>query len=133
MMTDGVNEHHAIFKIRLIRLHPLVILGVIIGAIGFWFDPFTNLGHQVGIVRIIVSMIIGFHTPASPRRSRMGRNAFAGRTLLVVITGVYRQPDLCAVWKKNDKDYFVDYRDHQRNHIDRRMRIEGQHRDGMGL
>jgi peptidoglycan/LPS O-acetylase OafA/YrhL len=54
------------FKIRLIRLHPLVILGVTIGAICFWFDPFTNLGHQVGVLRIIGSMIIGFTLLPSP-------------------------------------------------------------------
>ena len=30
------------FKIRLIRLHPMVIIGAIIGAIGFYFDPFKS-------------------------------------------------------------------------------------------
>jgi peptidoglycan/LPS O-acetylase OafA/YrhL len=54
------------FKIRLIRLHPLVILGVTIGAICFWFDPFTNLGHSVGLMKIIVSMLIGFTLLPSP-------------------------------------------------------------------
>lgn len=32
-------------KIRLVRLQPMVIMGAIIGAIGFWFDPFPT-GHQ---------------------------------------------------------------------------------------
>ena len=54
------------FKIRLIRLHPLVILGVLIGAICFWFDPFTNLGHQVGIIKLIVVMLIGMTLLPSP-------------------------------------------------------------------
>ena len=54
------------FKIRLIRLHPLVILGVTIGAICFWFDPYTNLGHQVGLLRIIGSAIICFTLLPSP-------------------------------------------------------------------
>ena len=31
------------FKLRLIRLHPLVIIGSIIGLLVFIFDPFTNL------------------------------------------------------------------------------------------
>jgi peptidoglycan/LPS O-acetylase OafA/YrhL len=31
------------FKLRLIRLHPLVIIGSVIGLIAFVFDPFSNL------------------------------------------------------------------------------------------
>lgn len=30
------------FKLRLIRLHPLVILGSILGLLGFWLDPFAS-------------------------------------------------------------------------------------------
>jgi peptidoglycan/LPS O-acetylase OafA/YrhL len=48
------------FKIRLIRLHPLVILGTIIGAIGFWFDPFTNGASHVSILKLTGAMLIGF-------------------------------------------------------------------------
>lgn len=29
------------FKLRLIRLHPLVILGSVLGLLSFWFDPFA--------------------------------------------------------------------------------------------
>jgi peptidoglycan/LPS O-acetylase OafA/YrhL len=54
------------FKIRLIRLHPLVILGVTIGAVCFWFDPYTHLGRSVGLLRIIGSAIIGFTLLPSP-------------------------------------------------------------------
>ncbi len=53
-------------RIRLIRLHPLVILGVTIGAICFWFDPYTNLGHQVGLLKLIGVMLIGFTLLPSP-------------------------------------------------------------------
>src|SRR5690606_32199108 len=35
----GVAEF---FKSRLIRLHPLVILGSVLGLLGFLFDPFVN-------------------------------------------------------------------------------------------
>jgi peptidoglycan/LPS O-acetylase OafA/YrhL len=34
------------FKLRLIRLHPLVIIGSILGLLSFVFDPFSNL-HKV--------------------------------------------------------------------------------------
>ena len=33
----------AFFKLRLIRLHPLVIVGSVIGVLAFLFDPFSNL------------------------------------------------------------------------------------------
>jgi peptidoglycan/LPS O-acetylase OafA/YrhL len=54
------------FKIRLVRLHPLVILGVTIGAICFWLDPYTNLGHQTGLLKLIGVMLIGFTLLPSP-------------------------------------------------------------------
>jgi len=54
------------FKIRLTRLHPLVILGTVIGAIGFWFDPYTNAAPQVGLFRLLLTMVIGFTLLPSP-------------------------------------------------------------------
>jgi len=54
------------FKIRLVRLHPLVILGVIIGAIAFWFDPFTNGAQNVSILKLIGVMLISFTLLPSP-------------------------------------------------------------------
>ncbi|HVW95453.1 MAG TPA: acyltransferase [Mucilaginibacter sp.] len=54
------------FKIRLIRLHPLVILGVIIGAIGFWFDPYTNGAAHTSILKLIGVMLISFTLLPSP-------------------------------------------------------------------
>src|SRR4051812_39939869 len=39
-------------KIRLIRLHPLVILGTLIGAVAFWFDPYKD-AQNVEICRLI--------------------------------------------------------------------------------
>ena len=33
------------FKLRLIRLHPLVVIGAIIGLVAFVFDPFSDLYH----------------------------------------------------------------------------------------
>jgi peptidoglycan/LPS O-acetylase OafA/YrhL len=48
------------FKIRLIRLHPLVILGVFIGAIAFWFDPYTNGQAHTSLLKLAGVMLIGF-------------------------------------------------------------------------
>lgn len=54
------------FKIRLTRLHPLVILGVFIGAIGFWLDPYTNGMHNTSPLKLIGVMLIGFTLLPSP-------------------------------------------------------------------
>ena len=54
------------FKIRLVRLHPLVILGTIIGTIGFWFDPFTNGAAHTSILKLIGVMLISFTLLPSP-------------------------------------------------------------------
>lgn len=53
-------------KIRLVRLHPLVILGVLIGAIAFWFDPYTNGSQHVSLLKVIAVMLIGFTLLPSP-------------------------------------------------------------------
>ena len=45
-------------KIRLIRLHPLVILGTFIGAICYFFDPFGS--NHVGILKLIGVMLLSF-------------------------------------------------------------------------
>lgn len=57
------------FKIRLVRLHPLVILGTVIGAIGFWFDPFTPLlpgVPHVSILKLIGVMLVSFTLLPAP-------------------------------------------------------------------
>jgi len=53
-------------KIRLVRLHPLVILGVLIGAIGFWLDPYTNGWQHVSFLKFIGVVLISFTMLPSP-------------------------------------------------------------------
>ena len=53
-------------KRRLVRLHPLVILGVLIGAICFWFDPYTNGRAHTSLLELIGVMLIGFTLLPSP-------------------------------------------------------------------
>lgn len=53
-------------KIRLVRLHPLVILGVIIGTVCFWFDPFTDGASHVSLLKLIMVMFISFTLLPSP-------------------------------------------------------------------
>jgi peptidoglycan/LPS O-acetylase OafA/YrhL len=54
------------FKRRLVRLHPLVLLGVFIGAICFWFDPYTNGRAHTTLAELIGVMLIGFTLLPSP-------------------------------------------------------------------
>ena len=54
------------FKIRLVRLHPLVILGTLIGAIGFWFDPYTLTAQHVNPFTLTGVMLIGFTMLPAP-------------------------------------------------------------------
>jgi peptidoglycan/LPS O-acetylase OafA/YrhL len=48
------------FKIRLVRLHPMVIAGVLIGAIGFWFDPFVSLRPPFQFKELMLAVAFGF-------------------------------------------------------------------------
>jgi peptidoglycan/LPS O-acetylase OafA/YrhL len=48
------------FKIRMIRLHPLVVLSIVVGAIAFWFDPFKDPQHLVSLVKLLGAVLIGF-------------------------------------------------------------------------
>jgi hypothetical protein len=51
------------FKRRLIRLHPMIIMGMIIGAIGFYFSASPNVFpniNQVPVWEMLLIMFIGF-------------------------------------------------------------------------
>jgi peptidoglycan/LPS O-acetylase OafA/YrhL len=54
------------FKIRLVRLHPLVLLGVLIGVIAFCFDPYHHGVHSAGLLKLIGVMLISFTLLPSP-------------------------------------------------------------------
>ncbi|MDM8178081.1 MULTISPECIES: acyltransferase family protein [Olivibacter] len=41
------------FKARLIRLHPLVLLGSVLGLLGVWIDPFSDIGYDAGQLSLI--------------------------------------------------------------------------------
>lgn len=54
MEQMGVMEF---FKSRLIRLHPLVILGAVLGLLAFLFDPFSNQTESYGTGRLLLLFI----------------------------------------------------------------------------
>lgn len=58
-------------KLRLIRLHPLVLIGAAFGLLAFIFDPFSNLHTQYSSTKILfmflsASLLIPY--PAVPER-----------------------------------------------------------------
>jgi peptidoglycan/LPS O-acetylase OafA/YrhL len=54
------------FKIRLVRLHPMAILGVTIGAIMFYFDPFANNMEHVTIWKLLLTFLVSLTLLPSP-------------------------------------------------------------------
>jgi len=53
-------------KIRLIRLHPLVILSGIIGAVCFWFDPFTNGAEHISLIKLLAVTLLSLTLLPTP-------------------------------------------------------------------
>lgn len=47
------------FRLRLIRLHPLVVIGAVIGLLAFVLDPFSSLYHQYGLRNAILLFVSG--------------------------------------------------------------------------
>ncbi|WP_461114028.1 acyltransferase family protein [Spirosoma jeollabukense] len=47
----------AFFKLRLIRLHPLVVLGTVIGLLGFLFDPFAAQPDSSSRANLLLTFI----------------------------------------------------------------------------
>lgn len=96
-------------KRRLIRLHPMVIMGAVVGAITFYIQGSVQWdGTHIGISMVMLSLLctIFFH-PAMPgcrlRGSRQWRNVPIERPLLVIILRVHRQYPLRFVHSSSVK------------------------------
>lgn len=60
------------FKTRLIRLHPLVVLGSVLGLFAFLFDPFSINPYALGVQPIIIAFICSIFLipmPGLPERA----------------------------------------------------------------
>ena len=58
-------------RLRLLRLHPLVLLSVVIGALCYWFDPFVGQAQRVAVPRLLASIACGallLPSPVLPNR-----------------------------------------------------------------
>lgn len=69
----GVTEF---FKSRLIRLHPLIILGAVLGILGFLFDPFSGNSELYGTGKLILLFICTLLLIPFPVMEDRGFNLF---------------------------------------------------------
>lgn len=71
---DRINQmgRGEFFKSRLIRLHPLVVLGSILGLLGFLFDPYASQTSAYGVGRLallFLSSVLMIPAPVMEERS----------------------------------------------------------------
>ena len=77
------------FKLRLIRLHPLVIFGSVLGLLTFLFDPFSNhaANYETGkLILVILSTLLLIPFPAMPDRYF---NIFGLKQFIIKILSVH--------------------------------------------
>ncbi len=65
------------FKLRLIRLHPLVVLGSVLGLLGFLFDPFSNEAAQFSSGMIALFFLSSVFLIPMPMMADRGFNLFS--------------------------------------------------------
>src|SRR5271155_3483362 len=54
------------FRIRLIRLHPLVLIGATLGLLGYLFDPFSKAGNHTDAPMLLLAYITSLLLLPSP-------------------------------------------------------------------
>ncbi len=47
------------FKARLIRLHPVIVVGVVLGAISYFIDPFPAVAHTPSLAAALTALVAG--------------------------------------------------------------------------
>jgi peptidoglycan/LPS O-acetylase OafA/YrhL len=95
----GVKEF---FKSRLIRLHPLVVLGAVLGVLGFIFDPFGNAAstYNIGRLALIFAcsiLLIPFPVMQQRAFNQFGLNAPAWSLFWEYVANIVYAFILCRV------------------------------------
>ena len=93
------------FKLRLIRLHPLVVLGSILGLAGFLFDPFVDTSDAYSAGRIFVIFLCSiFMVPYGVMEERafnlFGFNALSWSLFWEYVANVFYALFLFKVYKR---------------------------------
>jgi peptidoglycan/LPS O-acetylase OafA/YrhL len=65
------------FKSRLIRLHPLIVLGAVLGLLGFLFDPFGGHPESAGFSKILLTFLTSLLLIPYPTMSERFFNLFS--------------------------------------------------------
>lgn len=99
----GVMEF---FKSRLIRLHPLIVLGSILGLLAFLFDPFSDHAalYNVGeTILIFVSSVFLIPFPVMQERAfnLFGLNAPAWSLFWEYVANIFYALILCRISRKS--------------------------------
>lgn len=100
------------FKRRIIRLHPMVIVGSIVGAVFFYFQesPCFPAIQDTSVGTMLLVMLLGVYAASASfemGHSRLDRDASAQRTGLVALLRIHRQYSLCIVHPQVQQDSFI--------------------------
>ncbi|GAA4800800.1 acyltransferase [Olivibacter ginsenosidimutans] len=68
------------FKARLIRLHPLVLLGSVLGLIGFFIDPFANSWETYNTIELVLIFLTSVFLIPYPVMAERGFGLFGLNT-----------------------------------------------------
>lgn len=102
MKAIGIKEF---FKSRLIRLHPLVILGAVLGILGFLFDPFADhstlySASRLALIFVCTLLLIPFPVMEDRYFNLFGLNAPAWSLFWEYIANIVYALILCRVNRK---------------------------------
>jgi peptidoglycan/LPS O-acetylase OafA/YrhL len=81
-------------RLRLVRLHPLVILGVLLGFASYLLDPGAP-EQAIALSRVVVALVMGLLIPLGHSQP-LDRYPSAQWPVLEPVAGIPGQPRLCA-------------------------------------
>jgi peptidoglycan/LPS O-acetylase OafA/YrhL len=93
------------FRSRLIRLHPLVVLGSVLGLLGFLLNPYANTTEHLDLLRITMIflcsiLLVPFPTMASTSYNLFGLNAPAWSLFWEYVANVMYALVLCRLRRR---------------------------------
>jgi len=85
------------FRIRLIRLHPLVLIGATLGLLGYVFDPFSKaMNHTAAPLLLLAYIASLLLLPTPPVGGEITRDSGTQWASLVTDAGVPREHRICS-------------------------------------
>ena len=82
-------------RLRLVRLHPLVVPGIAVAGTCYWFDPYMQDLQRGAGLRLVLSMALGaLLLPSPPLPNRIAMTLLAQQPGLVAAARIPGQPGL---------------------------------------